>query len=490
MVEGSSKHPEEWARPRTVIVLTLLFLATLWAAVSFWVVSARDERIAATVESLRRMNHAVADQTQRQFRLVNVFLGSCANWLEANPGRDPRSDPGFQRLIEDFRRKTGEAIAIRLLAADGGVFDVLSATSVPLANVADRDYFKGTPSGGGLLIGSPERSRPDGPFGLPIAMRLATPGHAFPILLAVVDLSSLNTVYEKQRRKPDGVITLLRSDGTLLASAPEDPSLLGQPIADLSLAGAEVMQQTPLLVREETTGKQGRRFTSYSPVPDFPLLVSVSANYDEVLAPWWKQTLWLLLLAIGVTVPLAVIAFRSLRLLHALASRDAELQYLAATDRLTGVSSRQHFVQATERQLQRASSEHTPLAILLFDIDFFKRINDGYGHAVGDQVLISFAEVASGCLRGMDVIGRLGGGEFTMLLLDTDIKEAIVVADRIRQAIAEISIPTENGTVQFTVSVGACEACATDSSFDTVLKRAAEALHGARVDGPDHLVVG
>ncbi|MEF8732519.1 MAG: hypothetical protein V5B40_11625 [Candidatus Accumulibacter meliphilus] len=120
MCQGAtSKHLEEWASPRTVIVFSLLFVAALWAAVSFWIVSARDERVATTRESLQRMTHAVEDQTRRQFRLAEVILAACANWLAADPDLDPASAPGFRRLLKDFRDHTAATIEIRLLAADG-----------------------------------------------------------------------------------------------------------------------------------------------------------------------------------------------------------------------------------------------------------------------------------------------------------------------------------------------------------------------------------
>ncbi|EXI80604.1 MAG: Bacteriophytochrome cph2 [Candidatus Accumulibacter appositus] len=487
MGKATSKHLEEWASPRTVIAFSLLFVAALWAAVSFWVVSARDERIAATRESLQRMNYAVEDQTRRQFRLVNVFLAVCANWLETNRDLDPRSAPGFQRLLDDFRASTAGAIELRLLDQYGTAMDGFSESSVPLANVADSDYFRGAKANGELFIGTPTRRQADAHAELPIAIRLSAP--AFPVLVALIDLSKLTAAYEKQRRKPGGVISLLRADGTLLARAPDDPRLLGQPISGRTLADAQRLQPGQSVVFETSGDKQQRQFISYSSVTDFPLLVTVAADYDEALAPWRTQALWVLMLAISVTVPLAVVAFRSLHLLRALANQGVELQHLAITDRLTGVSSRQHFVASFHDHLRNAKRAQAPLSLLLMDIDFFKRINDGYGHAAGDQTLISFAEAASTCLRDADMIGRLGAGEFAMLLPDTDISAAIVVAERIRAAVAEISIPTEDGTVQFTVSVGANQTSDTDQSFDDVLKRAARALHDARASGPDHLAV-
>jgi len=125
---------------------------------------------------------------------------------------------------------------------------------------------------------------------------------------------------------------------------------------------------------------------------------------------------------------------------------------------------------------------------MLLDIDFFRRINDGYGHAVGDQVLLAVAQAAKGALRQRDLLARFGGGQFAVLLPDTEIAEALLVADRIRALIGEIAIPTEDGIVRFSVSVGASEATASDRSTDDLLKRAAQALQSAAAAGHDRVV--
>ncbi|WP_313952441.1 diguanylate cyclase [Accumulibacter sp.] len=490
MVKATSNHLEKSASPRTVVVVTLLLIGALWTAIGVWAVSARHERIATTGQALQRMNHAVDDQTRRQFRLADVFLTASEHWLEGNPRRDPRTDPAFRKLIESFRARTGETIAIRLIAPDGGMFDIGGKRAKPLANVADSDFFKGALPGENPFIGTPSPSQPDGHAELPVALRLQKPVGDWSMLVAVIDLTKLGAVYEKQLRKPGGTITLLRHDGTVLARAPTADQLLGQPFTGGPLPGtAQAPQASNVVVVEKKAGSHPKQITSYSSMPDFPLLVIVSADYDEALGPWQEQTLWVILLALGVTVPMAIVAYRSLLLLQALATRDEQLHHLATTDRLTGASSRQHFVETLEKLLRHSNRERSTLTILVFAIDFFKRINDGYGHAVGDQVLIQFAAVAKECLRGVDLLGRLSGGEFAILLPDTDAASSVLVAERIRQAIADISIPTENGTVHFTTSVGASQVSATDQSFDDVLKRAAEGLYGAKAGGHDHLVV-
>jgi diguanylate cyclase (GGDEF)-like protein len=198
--------------------------------------------------------------------------------------------------------------------------------------------------------------------------------------------------------------------------------------------------------------------------------------------------LWTILLALGMTIPLAVVAWRSLRLLRTLAEHSVQLQELAISDQLTGVSSRQHFVATLADELVLRQRRHLPLAVMLIDIDFFRRINDGYGHAVGDQVLLAVAQAAKRALRQRDLLARFGGGQFAVLLPDTEIAEALLVAERIRAQIGEIAIATENGTVRFSISAGASEVMASDRSTDDLLKRAAQALQSAAAAGHDRVV--
>ena len=109
---------------------------------------------------------------------------------------------------------------------------------------------------------------------------------------------------------------------------------------------------------------------------------------------------------------------------------------------------------------------------MVLDLDFFKQINDGYGHAAGDATLRAFAAAASGCLRGMDAFGRLGGEGFGILLPSTGIAQAETVAERIRDAVAGIAIDTELGTVRFTTSIGVTQTIEGDATIDVLLARA------------------
>jgi diguanylate cyclase (GGDEF)-like protein len=166
------------------------------------------------------------------------------------------------------------------------------------------------------------------------------------------------------------------------------------------------------------------------------------------------------------------------RLLRAL----DEQATLARTDFLTGVHARRHFFELAAHELAVAQRYRQPSSLLLFDIDRFKKVNDRYGHDVGDRVLKHVAEVASRTLRQSDVLARHGGEEFAVLLPQTDVRAALVVAEHLRSAIAESTLATEHGSIGVTVSVGAAAARDGDS-VDDVVRRADQALYAAKSAG-------
>jgi diguanylate cyclase (GGDEF)-like protein len=133
----------------------------------------------------------------------------------------------------------------------------------------------------------------------------------------------------------------------------------------------------------------------------------------------------------------------------------AELEDLATRDSLTGVANLRHFRHLSSLELDHAQRMGRPLALLGLDIDHFKKINDTYGHAVGDQALIAFAEACRHGLRDPDILGRCGGEEFSVTLPNTSHEGALTLAERLRQRIEALEVPLADGNcLRFTVSIG------------------------------------
>jgi diguanylate cyclase (GGDEF)-like protein len=155
----------------------------------------------------------------------------------------------------------------------------------------------------------------------------------------------------------------------------------------------------------------------------------------------------------------------------------------AATDGLTGLPNKRAAADTLKRMFAQASTTGSPLALLLLDLDHFKQINDQRGHAVGDQVLANVGAVLRGVLRARDFAGRNGGEEFAVILPDTEIPAALEIAERVRSAIAEISLPGSD--VSVTTSTGVSGFPDHASTLDRLERLADAALYLAKRHGRD-----
>lgn len=167
---------------------------------------------------------------------------------------------------------------------------------------------------------------------------------------------------------------------------------------------------------------------------------------------------------------------------------DREILHLAMTDSLTGVPNRRALMEQVEHALTRRSG--SPLALLMIDVDHFKRINDTHGHPAGDEVLRKVTERMVERLRGHDVLGRYGGEEFCVVAPDTDAAGALALAESLRHVIAATPLVAESGALPVTVSIGValCPANATRELKD-MLAEADAMLYAAKQAGRDRVVI-
>lgn len=161
---------------------------------------------------------------------------------------------------------------------------------------------------------------------------------------------------------------------------------------------------------------------------------------------------------------------------------ETALRHLASFDALTNLFNRRSFMDLSERALSRARRNNESIALLMLDIDHFKKVNDNYGHVVGDQVLAAVANSAQHSLRKEDLLGRYGGEEFCALLPNTNLEQASAIAERIRAGVEALSIP---GVAQaITVSIGiTLMDCHEKASLSAGIERADVAMYRAKEEG-------
>lgn len=170
--------------------------------------------------------------------------------------------------------------------------------------------------------------------------------------------------------------------------------------------------------------------------------------------------------------------------------QEHELQRLASTDPLTGVRNRRAFMERLEAELARVRRYGKPAALLMLDLDHFKRVNDSYGHAAGDTVLRQFAALVRAALRQTDSFGRLGGEEFAVLLPETELSGAAELAERMRAQLERTPIEAGGQALHITASIGLTLLESTDPHADTALARADDALYRAKSMGRNRVEYG
>ncbi len=165
---------------------------------------------------------------------------------------------------------------------------------------------------------------------------------------------------------------------------------------------------------------------------------------------------------------------------------EQRIRHLAMTDALTGLLNRRAFMERMEQEVQRSLRENTPFALIMADIDYFKRINDRYGHQAGDLVLQKFADRLTESSRPYDVVARYGGEEFVICLLGADGFQAESFTERIRQKVEEMKIilPGYSQAIHITASFGTASlSLESDDSLGLIIKRADDALYRAKAEG-------
>lgn len=162
---------------------------------------------------------------------------------------------------------------------------------------------------------------------------------------------------------------------------------------------------------------------------------------------------------------------------------NIELEQQALTDYLTNLYNRRYFMRRGEEEFKRTKRNGQPLTLLMLDIDNFKRVNDSYGHEAGDRALQEVARALKSNLREIDVLGRMGGEEFAVLLPDTSLEDAALLAERVRQTIENTPFEIPGDVLKITVCIGVSAFAKGMSNIDDMFRNADAALYQAKNAG-------
>ena len=191
---------------------------------------------------------------------------------------------------------------------------------------------------------------------------------------------------------------------------------------------------------------------------------------------------------------LSALAAEALFIFRPLFARLREAQHRllesAQTDPLTGCMNRRHILEMGAREFDRARRHTSPLAVMMFDIDHFKKVNDTWGHAAGDEAILTFTREILAGIRSTDLFGRIGGEEFVLVLPETTLDQAANVAEKLRARIAAAVVNHGDQTFAITVSIGVERPRIGDGALFDVMSRADGLLYKAKSAGRNRVMVG
>lgn len=225
------------------------------------------------------------------------------------------------------------------------------------------------------------------------------------------------------------------------------------------------------------------RIAAYQRLESFPVTVLVNRGLADVLADYEARRKMIFPIAAALTLLALVLAAMIQRSQRALRRAKAEIQQLEATDGLTNAMSRRAFLDLAEHEFSRAKRFQRPLAVLMLDLDHFKTINDTFGHPFGDLVLSTCAAAWKTALRDNDILGRMGGEEFCVILPECTLDSAARTAERLRQVIEELKFPSAPTDFSVTASIGYAIVSEQDANLAGTIERADRVLYQAKLRG-------
>lgn len=278
---------------------------------------------------------------------------------------------------------------------------------------------------------------------------------------------------------------MVRQDGTILANAPFDQSKVGTSLAGKELWKRLILNERKGKITYQSTELDGvNRLIASEKVDGFPIYIVSTCEYQKIMKPL-AQTLYNTVIGISLLILVAIcIGWIVMYLMRRLESAMTELVDISTTDHLTGLSNRREFLDRYEFEKKRMERYGGNIAISIMDIDYFKVINDTFGHEIGDKVLVQLARLLEENIRETDMVARWGGEEFLFLLVNSDEGEAKLCIEKLMNVIRN----QDFGFGQKVTCSFGLTTLRKEDTWDTVISRADLLLYQAKTGGRDQVM--
>jgi diguanylate cyclase (GGDEF)-like protein len=489
--------------PGSILLLVCVCLSMI-AIQAINTVNARKYKLLDAAAAGSNMAAALAEHAENSLLLVDTVLMALADEQALANG----DAAALLRTQQTMAKRTAQLPVLRslvLVDEHGKRVASSGAQAFPESEAAARaelDYHRNRASRVAHM-GEPVRYGDASDWILPMSRRLNHADGSFAgVLLAAIDSAYFQKFYNGFDIGRGGAIIFARDDGTLLLRRPYLDARIGTSMLDSAVFhlyeanGYWPTGSGEMVARLDKV----ERLYSYHHLDSYPIIVAAALAKDEVLAGWLSLTYHFVAATGTLTILLAFLGSRVIRQIVVreqleeelrvaqshLEARNAALRALALNDGLTGLANRRHFEETLAREFNRAARTGASLALVMLDVDFFKKYNDLYGHPAGDVCLCQIGQAITQARgRAADLPARYGGEEFAVLLPDTDLEGALAVAEKIRRGVEALQLAHAGNPRQIvTISAGVHAQCPRNGGSSLGLVQAADrALYAAKNDG-------
>ena len=493
----------------TAISFLLLVCISLTSLIAWTIWEERADQLSESEVTSDNMSRSLARHADDTFKAADTSLLGLSERVLVD-GTSPAALERLHRLLMLRVKELPQLQGLAIFDKDG----LRIVNSLPnkdeYGSSADREYFlfHRTNSNPGPHIGTPFQARSSGDWVIPLSRRLdSADGQFAGVVLATIHVKYFVNFYQTFDIGQHGAIALILDNGIQIARRPLLPDSLGRDMSKGPLYALYKHGNGNGSAMLKSTQDGVERLNGYRRLNYYPIFITTALSKDEILASWQRLAIVRAILTLCIVAVITLLGLRLVRQIkmrihaeqEARNARDAlqdlnvTLEKLAQQDGLTGLANRRKFDQAIDHALSRAKQSATPLAMILIDVDYFKKFNDLYGHVAGDECLRQVAAVIKASeQRSNDLAARYGGEEFAVLLPDTNLDGALVVAESIRKALHALKIEHVGNTAGIvTVSAGidVLTSITEKDSAASFVSAADAALYGAKASGRDRIQV-
>ncbi len=428
----------------------------------------------------------LAEKIKHMMMGVETRFANLALFIE---NTDPHQRATLIQSIFNKQQQSEASIMDLLLVDPNGVIQQWSGHGTP-PNVKDRDYvqahIKQLPHQG-LFIGKPQLSRVHhNQWFFGVSQGIYTEQNQLSyILVAIIDIEFIHTALNASELTTEGSLAVARQDGYIYSRVPDHQDTVGKKLQVVSQIAKAQLRNDKLISPIDNKV----RYVGARQIPDTELIVFATLSEVQALASWRNYTIWVFILSmLLIFVVLSFIASfaRQQRLLTV--SYQKQKDY-AQKDNLTGLHNRRYLQEVAPLEIKYAKLKDSPLTLALIDLDHFKKVNDTYGHLVGDQVLKDFAQLVKSMFRQSDILVRFGGEEFLLLLPNTDAQNACLLTEKLRKKVAQTQTMYGKDNIQYTISIGLSQWQKQEANLEEAIKSADDALYQAKLNGRNRIKI-